>query len=124
MTGHGSSVLSSIFNTHTLIHGALMLGMVFTPVAAVAASAGATATFGDLALGTLDMTASMIGGIFSDGGVVIDAFKNAAEGNFMPGSYQLGAHDMATHAVAPASQPSDILTLAETGVAPHHHHHH
>ncbi len=82
---HGSSVLSTVFNTHTLIHGAMMLGMVLTPVAAMAASAGATATVGDLALAMWDMGKSMLFGL-GDSGVLVDAFSNAVNGNFMPGA--------------------------------------
>jgi hypothetical protein len=80
---HGSSVLKTIFNSHTLIHGVLMLGMVLTPVAALAASAGTTATFGDLALGMWDMGKSMVLGL-GDSGVLVDAFSNAVDGNFLP----------------------------------------
>lgn len=80
---HGSSVLSAVFNTHTLIHGAMMLGMVLTPVAAMAATAGTTATAGDLALAMWDMGKSMVSGL-GDSGVLVDAFSNAVDGNFMP----------------------------------------
>ncbi|MCC6599003.1 MAG: hypothetical protein IT559_09480 [Alphaproteobacteria bacterium] len=90
MTGHGSSVLSTIFNKHTFIHGALMLGMIFTPVAAAAAAAGSSATFGDLALGVWDMTKSMFAG-WGDGGVMLDAFSNAAGGDWAASSYTAGA---------------------------------
>lgn len=100
MNGQGFSVLSAIFNKHTLIHGVMMVAMVLPGVAAAAASAGATATFGDLALAMWDMTKSTFAGLGS-GGALVDAFSNAASGNFAANA-------------APA--------LAEAAI-PHMHHH-
>lgn len=125
MAGQDSSILSAIFNKHTLIHGAMMLGMIFTPVAAVAASVGTTATFGDLGLAAFDMLKSMVTG-FADGGVVADAFRNAAEGHWAADSYHLGAHDMATHSAHAAlgSPPVPSVSVspppADTALHAHH----
>lgn len=87
-----SAVGKFIFNKHTLIHGALMLGMVFPAVAAAAAAAETTATLGDLALGAVDMVGSMIGGLADSVGVVSDVVSNGLSGEFAAASYEMGAH--------------------------------
>jgi hypothetical protein len=68
----------------------MMVAMALPAVSAAAAAAGTTATFGDIAMGTLDMGWQMISAPFTDGGTVIDAFQNAGSGNFAAGSYEFG----------------------------------
>ena len=84
-----NGVADFVFSWHGAAHMALMMGMVFVPVAGAAAAAGQTATLGDLFMGGLDMGWSMVSG-YSDVGVVGDAFANAANGNFAAGSYEFG----------------------------------
>lgn len=62
----------------------MMTAMSLPAVAAVASAAPAGATFGDIGLATLDHFKTMFTAPFTDGGVVVDAFKNAAHGNWAP----------------------------------------
>lgn len=71
----------------------MMAAMAFPMISAAATTAGATATVGDLALGTIDMYWEMIKAPFTDGGIVADALGNAANGNFAPDSYEMGMMD-------------------------------
>lgn len=71
----------------------MMAAMAFPMIGAAATAAGAKATIGDLALGTIDMYWEMAKAPFTDGGVVVDAFNSATNGNIMPGSYEMGMMD-------------------------------
>mgnify|MGYP000055947432 CR=1 FL=1 len=96
--GKATSWLSNTFNkvvkhmfSPTMIF--MMAAMAFPIVASAAGSLGAGATFGDIGLATVDMYGEMIAAPFTDGGVVVDAFSNAADGNFAPTSYEMGMMD-------------------------------
>lgn len=92
----------------------MMTAMAFPVVGAAAAAAGTTATLGDIALSTLDMYGHMLSAPFTDGGVLLDAFGSAANGDLAPGSYELG--QMAEHGAYGAHE-SELLTghLNHTG---------
>jgi hypothetical protein len=106
-----NSFLSHIFNRHMLIHGAFMvLGMVVPAVAMAASAAGASATFGDIALGTVDMGVSMVKGTFEGLPALGDAFMNAAGGDWAAQSYQMGMMDHgAMHAAADVANHSAAM---------------
>jgi hypothetical protein len=101
LSGAFKKAASFIFNKHTLIHGALMLGMVFPAVAAAAAAAETTATLGDLALGAVDMVGAMFSGLGESVNVLGDVASNSLSGEFAAASYEMGAH--AVHAGAEVS---------------------
>ena len=71
----------------------MMAAMAFPMIGAAASAAGTTATLGDLGLATVDMYWEMIKAPFTDGGVVVDAVSNAADGNLAANSYEWGMMD-------------------------------
>ena len=108
--------LTSIFNRHTLIHGALMLAMVFTPVAAMAASAGASVSLGDIAAGALDMAGAMLNGVVQAPGIITDVVGNGLQGVWALQSYQMGAHTLGHAAAAVHGGAAACTSVA--GIAP------
>ncbi len=105
LTGVFNSFAKHIFSPTMLI---MMTAMAFPAVGAAAASLGTGATFGDIGLATVDMYGSMFTAPFTDGGVIGDAFANAAEGNWAAQSYEFGMMDHGAHITHAASGVVDL----------------
>lgn len=86
--------LSHVFSVSMVV---MMTTMAFPAVGAAAAAGGVNATFGDIALAGVDMYWEMLKAPFTDGGVLVDAFSNAAQGDFAPTSYEMGMMDHGAH---------------------------
>lgn len=114
-----NSVVKHMFSP-TMIF--MMMAMAFPMASMAASTAGATATLGDIGLATADMYVEMFKAPFTDGGVMLDAFGNAADGNFAANSYEWGMmdgghgghSDMSDHAMTGSDHSDHVVTAHGT----------